>query len=78
MPRLIRAETPEHWQWAQVLFKEYASSLDFDLDFQGFDQELETLPEDYGPPTGACFSHNRRTLLPDVSRFARAATVSVR
>ncbi|MHC4767874.1 MAG: GNAT family N-acetyltransferase [Planctomycetota bacterium] len=52
MPRLIRAETPEHWYWARTLFKEYAASLDFDLDFQGFDQELETLPLDYGPPHG--------------------------
>ena len=52
MPRLFRAETHEHWHWARTLFKEYAASLDFDLDFQGFDQELETLPLDYGPPHG--------------------------
>ena len=52
MPRLIRAETPDHWHGARVLFEEYAASLDFDLDFQGFNEELETLPEDYGPPHG--------------------------
>ncbi|MHC4774588.1 MAG: GNAT family N-acetyltransferase [Planctomycetota bacterium] len=52
MARLIRAETPEHWQGARILFEEYAASLDFELDFQSFDQELETLPEDYGPPQG--------------------------
>jgi GNAT superfamily N-acetyltransferase len=52
MPRLIRAETPQHWQETRVLFEEYAASLDFGLEFQGFDQELETLPEDYGPPDG--------------------------
>jgi GNAT superfamily N-acetyltransferase len=52
MPRLIRAETPEHWQLARTLFEEYAASLDFDLDFQGFGQELEALPSDYGPPHG--------------------------
>jgi GNAT superfamily N-acetyltransferase len=52
MPDLIRAEIHEHYEWARNLFEEYAASLDFDLDFQGFDQELETLPEDYGPPDG--------------------------
>jgi GNAT superfamily N-acetyltransferase len=52
MPDVIRAETAEHYEWARILFEEYAASLEFDLDFQGFDQELETLPEDYGPPHG--------------------------
>jgi GNAT superfamily N-acetyltransferase len=52
MPRLIRAEMPEHWQGARLLFEEYAASLDFELNFQSFDQELEALPGDYGPPHG--------------------------
>lgn len=36
----------------KALFLEYAESLDFDLCFQGFDEEMETFPGRYGPPQG--------------------------
>ena len=38
---------------ARTLFREYASSLPFALDFQGFDQELADLPAPYTPPRAA-------------------------
>jgi putative acetyltransferase len=46
------ARTPEQIETARALFLEYAKSLDFDLCFQSFDQELAGLPGDYAAPEG--------------------------
>ena len=39
----------------RALFCEYQASLGIDLCFQGFEQELATLPGNYAPPHGAIF-----------------------
>ena len=46
------AKTPSDLAQVSSLFLEYAESLDFDLCFQGFDQELASLPGKYVPPKG--------------------------
>lgn len=50
--QIIVARTAEHFNAAVMLFKEYASGLGIDLQFQKFDDELQILPVMYGPPTG--------------------------
>ena len=52
MVHLIRADTAEHWQHARRLLTQYTASLDFDLSFQNFQTELDSLPGDYASPTG--------------------------
>jgi ribosomal protein S18 acetylase RimI-like enzyme len=49
---IIQAQTHQDLDLAGALFKEYAASLDFDLDFQDFNEELHNLPGEYAPPEG--------------------------
>ena len=49
---IIDAATPEHIAAARDLFRAYAASLPFDLEFQGFREELAGLPGAYAPPGG--------------------------
>ncbi|MGD2098451.1 MAG: GNAT family N-acetyltransferase [Desulfobacterales bacterium] len=52
MIRIIPAQTEDHYRQARLLFQQYADTLDFDLEFQGFSRELATLPGEYAPPKG--------------------------
>ena len=52
MHQIIPASTPVHVEAARELFREYEAYLDVNLCFQGFEQELATLPGKYAPPRG--------------------------
>ena len=52
MLEILKAESNENLECIRNLFSEYADTLDFDLDFQNFDEELSTLPGDYVRPRG--------------------------
>lgn len=49
---LRRAVTSEDLALARALFLEYAGTLGFDLSFQDFEREVETLPGSYAEPGG--------------------------
>jgi putative acetyltransferase len=51
----ILARTPAHYKAASLLFEEYVAGLGIDLGFQKFDQELQIMPQMYGPPKGELF-----------------------
>ncbi len=52
MPALRPAETEADLDAARRLFRAYAESLDFELDFQDFEREMQALPGPYAPPEG--------------------------
>jgi ribosomal protein S18 acetylase RimI-like enzyme len=50
--RIRRAQTPSDLDAARQLFRDYVESLDFALDFQDFEREMDNLPGTYAPPEG--------------------------
>lgn len=52
MPEIRRAETEADLDAARHLFRAYVEGLDFDLDFQDFEAEMDALPGPYAPPEG--------------------------
>ena len=52
MLHILQAETGKNLKLVKTIFKEYAASLDFDLDFQDFREELNSLPGQYASPSG--------------------------
>ena len=52
MQKIFQAETGKELRMIKMLFAEYADLLEFNLDFQDFEEELVNLPGDYAPPLG--------------------------
>jgi len=49
----VQPQSAEDWSHARSLIEEYVASLNVDLSFQEFADELQHLTSEYGPPTGA-------------------------
>lgn len=52
MIEIVYADDPQCIEDARTIFREYEKWLDLDLCFQGFEEELRTLPGKYAPPDG--------------------------
>jgi len=51
--RIVEATTEAEFSAAKALVEEYAASLEVDLSFQGFREELDQFPRGYSSPDGA-------------------------
>jgi ribosomal protein S18 acetylase RimI-like enzyme len=55
MIKIVEANTKELVENAKELIREYAKSLEFDLEFQDFDKEIENFPGQYAFPRGCLY-----------------------
>ena len=49
---LIVPDSPDAWEAARAILRDYAASLTVDLSFQNFELELAALPGEYTAPGG--------------------------
>jgi len=52
MLTIVKAETPAQVSTAREMIEEYAAWLEFRLCFQGYEEEIQSLPGKYAPPSG--------------------------
>jgi putative acetyltransferase len=52
MLEITTPQAPQEWDAVRGILREYAETLDIDLCFQGFDDELKSLPGQYAAPRG--------------------------
>ncbi|HMR00002.1 MAG TPA: hypothetical protein PKE39_13330, partial [Ignavibacteria bacterium] len=52
---ILEANTPELINETKTLFREYEKWLNVSLCFQGFEEEVNTLPGKYAPPDGRLY-----------------------
>jgi GNAT superfamily N-acetyltransferase len=52
MLTIVEAKTPAQVSTARELIEEYAAWLEFKLCFQGYEEEIQSLPGKFAPPAG--------------------------
>lgn len=74
--RIVEAGTAAQLAAARALIEEYARSLDVDLCFQGYADEIAQFPWEYAPPTGVVLvAYDRRRPVGVVALRQQASAV---
>ena len=50
---IVKADTSKTFEQGKILFEEYAGTLGFDLGYQNFKKELDTIDKQYNEPEGS-------------------------